>query len=139
MPKLSRYFIKFGLLYFVGGLLIGTIMLAQPVFNLPPEISVLRPVYLHWLTIGWLTQLIMGVAYWMFPKYSREQPRGKEYLGWATIILLNSGLILRSIGEPAIALYPDAGLGWLLALAAVLLFLASWTFIFNTWARVKER
>lgn len=139
MPRLSRYFIKFGLLYFVGGLLIGTIMLAQPVFNLPPEILVLRPVYLHWLTIGWLTQLIMGVAYWMFPKYSREQPRGNEKLGWTTLILLNSGLILRSIGEPIVALYPNAGLGWLVALAAILLFLASWAFILNTWTRVKER
>jgi hypothetical protein len=139
MPKLSRYFIKAGLLYFVGGLLINALMLAQPIFDLPPTIASLRPVYLHFLTIGWLTQLIMGVAYWMFPKYSREQPRGNENLGWASFFLLNAGLILRSIFEPTVALNPDAGLGWTLALAATLLMLASWIFIFNTWTRVKER
>jgi len=28
----------------------------------------LFPVYIHLLVFGWLTQLIFGVIYWMFPK-----------------------------------------------------------------------
>lgn len=139
MPTLSRYFIKTGLFYFVGGLLISLIMFAQPIFDLNPMILTLRPVYIHWLTIGWLTQLIMGVAYWMFPKYSREQPRGNERIGWSSYIFLNIGLILRSIGEPLVITKPNWGMGWVLAIGAICLMLGAWLFVLNTWQRVKER
>ena len=138
MPKLSRLYIKFGLAYFVGAMLLGIAMYAQPLFNLPRWIATLHPVYLHWITIGWLTQLIFGVAYWMFPKYSKEQPRGNEQVGWIVLIALNTGLILRTIGEPLSALMPDKGYGWLLVVASLLLLIAGWGFVFNTWSRVKE-
>lgn len=139
MPTLSRWFIKIGMLYFVMGLLMGSILLAQPALDWSTQWQVLRPVYLHFLFIGWVTQLIMGVGYWMFPKYSKENPRGNEQVGWAVLILLNSGLILRAIGEPAILLIPEADLGWTLAVASLCLLLAGWGFIFNTWGRIKER
>lgn len=139
MPTLSRWFIKIGMVYLVIGLLMGVVMLAQPVMGWPSSIQVLRPVYLHFLFIGWVTQIIMGVGYWMFPKYSKETPRGNERLGWAVLILLNVGLILRSIGEPAILLAPQANLGWVLAWSSMFLLLAGWGFILNTWPRIKER
>ena len=139
MPSLSRWFIKIGMLYFLAGLSIASVLLVQPVIGLSPSLQVLRPVYLHFLFIGWVTQLIMGVGYWMFPKQSKEKPRGSERLGWAVLILLNSGLVLRAVGEPAVVLAPQAGLGWTLALASLCLLLAGWGFILNTWGRIKER
>src|SRR5690606_18821512 len=128
MPTLSRWFIKIGMLYFVVGLTMGAVLLAQPVMGWSPSLQVLRPVYLHFLFIGWVTQVIMGVGYWMFPKYTKEQPRGREWLGWAVLILLNVGMILRTIGEPAVVLAPQAGLGWTLAVASLFLLLAGWGF-----------
>lgn len=139
MPTLSRMLIKTGLLYFVIALLAGLLVAAQPVLNLPPSIGVLRPVYLHLLMVGWVTQLIIGVVFWMFPKESKTRPRGNERLGWAVYALLNAGLLLRAVGEPLVALKPELGAGWLLALAAALQLVAGWSFIFNTWNRVKER
>ncbi|GAB4325665.1 MAG: hypothetical protein Kow00117_13270 [Phototrophicales bacterium] len=139
MPTLSRWFIKIGMLYFIIGLMIGAVMLMQPVMGWTASLQVLRPVYLHFLFIGWVTQIIMGVGYWMFPKYSKQHPRGSEPLGWAVLILLNVGLILRAIGEPLIVLNPRANLGWMLAIASLCLLLAGWGFILNTWGRIKER
>jgi hypothetical protein len=139
MPTLSRWFIKIGMLYFVAGLLMGALLMAQPVMGWSSSLQALRPVYLHLLFIGWVTQIIMGVGYWMFPKQSQENPRGSERLGWAVLILLNVGMILRAIGEPAMILAPQAGLGWMLATASLCLLLAGWGFIFNTWRRIKER
>ena len=75
----------------------------------------------------------------MFPKQSKENPRGNERLGWAVLVLLNVGMILRAIGEPAVVLVPQAGFGWTLAVASLCLLLAGWGFIFNTWGRIKER
>lgn len=139
MPMLSRWFIKTGMIYFVIGLLMGAILLAQPVMGWSSNVQVLRPVYLHFLFIGWVTQIIMGVGYWMFPKYSKEKPRGNEKLGWVVFVLLNLGLILRAISEPAMVLAPQLGFGWVLALASMCLLLAGWGFIANTWGRIKER
>jgi hypothetical protein len=139
VPTLSRWFIKVGLLYFATGLMMGAILLAQPVMGWSPSLQVLRPVYLHFLFIGWVTQLIMGVGYWMFPKQSKEKPRGSEWLGWTVFILLNVGMVFRAIGEPMIVLAPQAGLGWMLAMASTCLLLAGWGFIINTWGRIKER
>lgn len=144
MPTLSRYFIKIGLIYLVVALLMGTIMRLQSIMNLPSQIQLLRPVYLHLIFIGWVTQIIMGVGYWMFPKLSREKPRGNERIGWAVLILLNVGLILRSISEPGILISGDnevlkTSFAWMLAFASMLLLGAGWLFIFNTWGRIKER
>jgi hypothetical protein len=127
------------MLYFAAALLMGAVLLAQPVVGWSPSLQLLRPVYLHFLFIGWVTQLIMGVGYWMFPKLSKEKPRGNEWLGWAVLILLNAGLVLRTIGEPAVVLAPQAGLGWTVTAASTCLLLAGWGFILNTWGRIKER
>lgn len=139
MPTLSRWHIKLGMIYFVVGLAMGALILLQPVMGWWSGLQTLRPVYLHFLFIGWITQLIMGVGYWMFPKLTKEKPRGSESLGWAVLVLLNVGLVLRAIGEPAMMLAPDAGLGWTLTVASLFLLLAGWGFIFNSWGRIKER
>lgn len=139
MPTLSRWFIKIGLLYFVLGLTIGAVLLVQPVLDWSPRWQTLRPVYLHFLFIGWVTQIIMGVGFWMFPKYSKEHPRGSEKLGWLVFVLLNVGLMLRAIGEPMMVLSPGDEFGWMLAAASLCLLLAGWGFIANTWGRIKVR
>lgn len=139
MPLLSRTFIKAGLTYFVVGLMVGVLYLARDVFRLPSAFGLLYPVYIHLLMVGWVMQLILGVVYWMFPKLSKEQPRGSETLGWAVFWLLNVGLILRAIGEPLTVIKPEWNLGWMLAASAILQLLAAWGFVANTWGRVKER
>ena len=138
MPALTRWFIKSALVYFAVALLVGVVVMARPVLELPAELVALSPVYFHLLMVGWVTQLIFGVVHWMFPKYSQAQPRGNERLGWATYLLLNVGLLLRIVGEPLVAIRPEAGAGWTLAGSAVLQLLAGWAFIANTWPRVKE-
>ncbi len=89
--------------------------------------------------VGWVAQLIFGIVFWMFPHYSKEKPRGDERLGWLVFWLLNLGLLLRVIGEPAQAISPQPIWGWALALSAVFQWLAGLFFVINTWGRVKER
>lgn len=139
MPSLTRWFIKAGLLYFVAALAVGIAMTVPAVSRLSPAVAALRPVYLHLLVVGWLTQLIFGVAYWMFPVHSKERPRGREGLAWATFVLLNAGLILRVVGEPMQAVRSGAIWSWMLAASALLQWLAGLGFVVNIWGRVKER
>jgi cbb3-type cytochrome oxidase subunit 1 len=139
MPPLSRWFVRTALVYFVAALITGVALVLRPVLNLPPEVAALQPVYFHLLMVGWVSQLIFGVVYWMFPKYTLEKPRGSERLGWATFWLLNAGLVLRVVGEPLVAFRPGSAAGWLVAASAILQMLAGWAFVANTWGRVKER
>ncbi|HLE29767.1 MAG TPA: cbb3-type cytochrome c oxidase subunit I [Anaerolineales bacterium] len=140
MPTLTRWYIKTALAYFVVALLAGLALAVRSVAALPPLFNTLAPVYFHLLMVGWVTQLIFGVVYWMFPKYSADKPRGSENLSWATYWLLNVGLILRAIGEPLVGLQPEAGTaGWVLAVSAASQWLAGLGFVANTWGRVKEK
>jgi hypothetical protein len=97
----------------------------------------LWPTYLHLLVFGWLTQLIFGVALWLFPRDSRSPLRSGSLLGWVCYSLLNVGLWLRAVGEPARMTGYDTG--WVLAVSAVLQSAAGWIFVLTIWPRVKER
>lgn len=139
MPPITRVFIKAALIYFVIALVTGFVLVAAPWLPLSAWVSALNPVYFHLFMVGWVTQLIAGVAYWMFPKFSREQPRGSDTLAWSTFILLNVGLVLRIIAEPANTFSPGGLWGMLLATSALLQWLGGVAFVANTWPRVKEK
>lgn len=139
MPRLTRYFIKTAFIYLALSLVLGALLAARAAFDLPAEFAALSPVFFHLFMVGWVAQLIFGMLFWMLPKYSRELPRGHERVAWLAYGLLNLGLALRVLAEPLTALRSDWGLGWLLALSAVLQLIGGWAFIVNAWPRVKER
>ncbi len=138
MPTLTRWFIKTSFVYLALALVAGLLLAAQSLFNLT-ILGELFSVYIHLLVFGWLTQLVFGVVYWMFPKYSTEKPRGNELLGWWTYGLLNVGLIMRAIAEPIQSVNPNPFAGWTLVGAAVIQFCAGLTFVLNSWNRVREK
>jgi hypothetical protein len=78
MPALTRWFIKSALAYFVGALLLGVVVAMPAVCAVPPAIITLGPVYVHVFMVGWVAQFIFGIVYWMFPRYSKEKPRGAK-------------------------------------------------------------
>jgi len=139
MPLLTRYHIKMGLMYFILALFMGIVLVAQPLFNLSPYVSTLRPVFFHFLVVGWVTQIIIGVAHWMFPKRSKEKPRGNVVMGWSAFFCLNIGLLFRGFGEPLSVMYSQSIWAWVLVLSAILQVIAGWLFVINIWGRVKER
>ena len=139
MPILTRVYIKTSLIYLVAALLVGGVLALASVVDLPMALRSLSPVYFHLFMVGWITQLIVGMLYWMLPKYSKEKPRGHDPLWWATYVLLNTGLLLRVAAEPANALMAGAAWQWGLALSALLQWLAGLTLIAAAWPRVKVR
>jgi hypothetical protein len=137
MPQLSRWYLRAAMLHLGGALVLGLLLQIPSARSSFPFIAASFPTLLHLLVVGWITQVIFGVAYWMFPRYSAEQPRGSERLGWITFVALNAGMVLRLAGEPAQRLGRDAG--GLLVASALLQLVAGWAFILNTWPRLRER
>jgi hypothetical protein len=138
MPLITRTLIKTSLVYLALALLLGAVLVAAPLFNfsLPPGFT---PLFFHLFMVGWVSQLIFGVAVWMFPKFSMQQPRGDERLIWVAFGLLNIGLSLRMIGEPMQSFAPMPVWGWFLAVSAAAQWLAGLGFGWNFWTRVKEK
>ncbi len=139
MPLLTRVWIKSGLVYFILALLLGLFLALDSAGVVRLSIQGLFPSYIHFITIGWITQLIMGVVFWMFPKYTQANPRRSDRAGWVAFGALNLGLALRLVGEPLYATLHARWAGWLMAVAALLLLIGGIAFVVNTWSRVKEK
>jgi len=137
MPPLTRWYLRTALGWFILALVAGLLLTLRGWVALPPAAAALSPVYFHLLMVGWVTQLIFGVVFWMFPKESAARPRGSERLGWITYWLLNVGLLLRVVGEPGLAVSASALPRVLVAASALLQLAAGWAFVANTWRRVK--
>jgi len=139
MPPLTRWHIKSAFVYLAVAMLLGAALALGAVTRIPNWIAYLSPVFFHLVMVGWVTQMIIGVIFWMFPIVTRARPRGNEKLAWATYILLNVGLIMRVLCEPLNVMNPAGVWGWGLVLSALFQWLAAVFFVFNSWPRVKER
>ncbi len=139
MPTLTRWTIRAALVYLLAGLLTGALYWANAQWAFWPPLAALNPIYIHLLVVGWATQLIYGVIYWMFPIIRKDNMRGDPRLAWSVPILLNVGLILRAIFEPWRTLEASDLNGVGLALAALLQVIAGYLFVIVCWPRVREK
>lgn len=139
MPTLSRWAAKAALIYLIAGMVTGALYWANTAWSIWAPLGALNPIYIHLLVVGWLTQLIFAVLYWMFPIISKENLRGDVRLAWAVFVLLNTGLILRAIGEPWRGLAPNGLNGILLVVSSILQVLAAYLFVVVSWPRIREK
>lgn len=135
MSSVSRALVGAALACLVLGMAVG-VLLAAPGVD-PAWRTALRPAWVHLLAVGWLTQLVFGVALWLFPR--RRQLRHQSPLAWSGLVLLNAGVAARTVAEPALALAHGPPWGALAAVAAVLQWLAVLLFVACLWPRVRGR
>lgn len=139
MPTSSRWFIRTALVYLLAALTVGVLYLSRTLWDAPARLVLLWPVYLHLLVMGWLTQLIFGVALWMFPRRSSDHPYGDPWVAWSIFMALNMGLVLRAVAEPLLGLGPARLWDAVLIAASVLQVLAGAGFVLAIWQRVRGR
>ena len=138
MPKLARWAMRAAFIYLVLGAAGAVLYWTNVLWPWWPPLSAVSPTYLHLIVVGWLTQMIFGVIYWMFPVISKAHPRGDGRIGWATFICLNAGLIARVSCEPWRAMQPNTANALGLLLSALLQVAAAMAFVWVSWARVRE-
>ena len=134
MPLITRLFLKTGLIYFLGALLVG-ILIQINISGIPN----LTPVFWHMLMVGWITQIIIGVSLWMFPGRSKVESFSNQKWGWLTYFFLNTGLILRFIAEPMLSLSESTVWKLLVVISAVLQFMSIVCYIREIWPRIFSR
>ncbi len=129
-PLPSVWFIRFSLIYLVIGSLLGAVLMLNKAFNLNPEIWKILPIHYSILIWGFLLQLIMGTAYWIFPKFLSEHPRGSTWQIWFAFYSYNLGLILFLITKFK---FPFDSL---VIVGKILIIIGLVTFIKLVWARL---
>lgn len=139
MPLLTRVFIRIALFnLFIGfGLWIG--YQANQSNLIDGTWYALRPVTIHLITVGWLTQLIFAVIYWMFPIINRETPYGVSWISWLGFMSLNFGLLARAVFEIGLSQGFPSDSGWGLVGAAILQWSGITALVLTSWRRVRPR
>jgi hypothetical protein len=104
MPRVAAWFIRASLCHLVGGFILGGLLLASKGVSLPPGLWALRGVHIEMLLVGWMIQLVLGVAIWIFPRFViHQRPRRSAVTAWLAFVLLNVGVVLVSLGGAAAA------------------------------------
>ena len=140
MPPIARTFVKASFAYFLAAFLLGALMMLDRWLVFSRWLRVVYVSQLHLLVVGWITQLAVGVAYWIFPRFLKEDnplPRGSDALAWLVFASLNAGLMLRFAVEPLHLMDPQPWLAALLALAGALQALAAVGFGWIIWGRIR--
>jgi hypothetical protein len=132
MPRLSTWFIRSSLLYLALGFTFGSLLLLNKGIPLQPALWTLLPAHIEFVLFGWTVQLVMGMAFWILPRFPKPPVRGNEKMAWGAFLLVNFGiwsLVLGSFGpaDPWLILTGRAA-----EAAGVLAFVA------HAWPRVKK-
>lgn len=139
MPTITRLMIKTALCHLLVGIVLSSLWFVEIAYPIHPLLRSLQPTALHLIVVGWLTQLVFGIALWMFPHWSRATPRGPERLNQACYALLNTGLLLRLVAEPLNSYQSAPWLHWLLVISAIMQVVSVWIFIGLIWTRVRGK
>lgn len=150
MPATSRAFVKVSIICLILGAVLGALLLVNRWLPLDPRLAVLKGSHVQLLIVGWLTQLILGVAWWLFPPLALrprsdgtmparrgQAQRGNEPLFWATFVCLNLGVLLRVVSEPLQA-WTGIDFAFLVGISGLFLLFAAVAFVVNMWGRVRE-
>jgi hypothetical protein len=102
MDRLSAIMLRASFVWLLAGAIVGATMMIDEI--LPGSWRVwMAPTHGHMLFVGWFVQFAIGVGYWLLPrKRPPDRPLGyAERPALIAVALLNAGLLLRVIAEPA--------------------------------------
>jgi hypothetical protein len=133
VPRLSQYFVKSSFICFLLGFTLGGLMLASKAGSVTPIAWLWLPAHHVLLINGWMVQLAMGVAYWIFPRILLSN-RGRPQVAWAAFAVLQIGLALTIVSLVQVW-WPPAS--QLLAPGVVLHTVAVLLFVVHAWPRVR--
>ncbi len=141
MPAETRWFVKTGLLYLLLTFVAGSTLLALEALGRPvPYVFAVE--HAHLGTVGWLVNVVIGIALWMLPlnreRFPASHGRYPPGAAAACFVLLNGGFVMRVVAEPWYQLggRPNAASA-LLFVAAIAQLLAVFLFVAIAWQRVR--
>jgi heme/copper-type cytochrome/quinol oxidase subunit 1 len=125
------WFVRTALCFLVAGITAGATLLAGRGLGAGSWLTRLLPLHAEFLLVGWMVQLVLGVAYWILPRSRSGAERGHPALAWAAYGALNAGVMLAALGGVLAAAAPVLAGRALEALAAG-------AFAVQAWPRIRR-
>lgn len=137
MFTLARRYVKTSFLFFLAGLLVGAWILILRAWGETPPSRALITAHTHLTLFGFVIILIMGVAYWMFPRPAKDDLRYSPDLAEVNYWLITAGTAVRAAGELSMAVAYQPWEKWLVLIGSAAQLAAGFTFVWNIWTRVR--
>jgi hypothetical protein len=103
VPRVSVWLIRTACVHLLSGAILGALYLVFKATTWPLFVVSHRPVHIEQMLMGWLVQLVIGVAYWILPRGQGQDPSASGGVMWWVYGLLNGGLLLAALGgDPAL-------------------------------------
>ncbi len=129
MPRLSVWMLRTSLIALLAGSALGAWLLATEPGYAAGRAG-MREMHLTLLLFGWLVQFVLGVAYWMLPRYPVAPERGPIWVAWAGYAAFLAGL---SAGPVGLLMHHNG----IAPAGSVLLAGATFTFLLLLWGRAR--
>ncbi len=131
VPRVSVWLIRTACVHLLSGAALGAMYLSLKAVGWPVFAASHRPVHVEQMLMGWLVQLVIGVAYWILPRPAGQDPGGRGGVIWAVYGLLNGGLLVAALGgDPALP-------AWLVPVGRVAETAAVALFALHAWNRQR--
>ncbi len=99
MPKLSVWFVRASLIHMGVGFLFGSLILYHKGIPIYAWTWKLLNPHIELMIFGWTMQFVMGIAFWILPRFSGANRYGQVTLAWWSFALLNIGIVCTSVSE----------------------------------------
>lgn len=129
MPGLSVWTVRLALVNLVIGFTLGMLLLWNKGLFIGAWVWRLLPAHMELLLLGWTAQFILGVAFWILPRFGSA--RGNVKAAVAAVMLLNAGVWMVASAP----LWPGAQ--WLPLWGRGLETGAALAFALHAWPRIK--
>lgn len=137
MYTLVRRYVKTALVFFLLGLALGFWILFLQFWGSPGALGYLITAHTHLILFGFVIMLIMGVAYWMFPRPAKDDYRYSPNLAEVNYWLITLGTSIRAGGEVYMYIIGERYATYAVAAGSTLQLLAGLVFAYNIWTRVR--
>jgi heme/copper-type cytochrome/quinol oxidase subunit 1 len=91
MPKLSVWMLRASLIHMGMGFLFGALILHHKGIPIYAWTWRLLTPHIELMIFGWTMQFVMGIAFWILPRFRGEGLYGRVRLGWWSFALFNAG------------------------------------------------
>ncbi|MDT8369456.1 MAG: hypothetical protein RQ745_09640 [Longimicrobiales bacterium] len=137
MFTLVRRFIKTGIAFLFGGLLLGGWMLVQrELLGVWPD-PYLASAHAHAVLVGFVIFVILGVALWLFPRPPKGDVRYSPGRVQASYSILLVATLARFVAEVGRAWSDAPGLGWVVVVGGFGQIAGLAIYFWTMWPRIR--
>jgi hypothetical protein len=98
VPVASVWLIRVSFVHFASGALLGAFYLSWKAVGWFAWVVSHRQVHVEQMLVGWMVQLVIGVAFWILPRTEATATARSGPSIWVVFALLNAGVLLAALG-----------------------------------------